>query len=113
MKWLHKALGIFGIRSSREREQPDYQALMRQALDRVDGAERMLREASTLEHLDLARSDLQAGRAQVQQVIRQAKRERGITLRSVTETEEIYRKMWEHMNAQEPERPTRKRGRTG
>lgn len=114
MQVLHKALGLLGIRSGKGNQEPDYQGMMRQALDRISGARRMLQEAGTLEQLDLARSDLQVAQAQIQHLLRQAKRERGITLRTVAETEEIYRQMRAYMNGQESERPGPNRdGRTG
>lgn len=114
MQVLHRALGLIGIRYGRGSRQPDYQRMMYEALDRARGAEAMMREATTLEHFDLARSDLQAAHAQLQQVLRQAKRDRGMTLRPVAETEEIHRRMREFLNGQDPDRPSKsKRGRTG
>ncbi|MFZ5815151.1 MAG: hypothetical protein ACOY93_07585 [Bacillota bacterium] len=111
---LQKALAMIGIRPwPGDRNRPNYPQLMREALDRVTSAERMLREASSLEQLDLARSAYQSAQAEVQQVIRAAKRERGIALRPIAETEELYRKMRDFMKESPPDRGARKRGGTG
>ncbi|MFZ5822911.1 MAG: hypothetical protein ACOY94_01000 [Bacillota bacterium] len=115
MQTLHKALGLIGIRAGEKGNgRPNYQQLMREALDRVATAERMLREAGSLEQLDLARSAHQSAQAEVQQVIRAAKRERGIALRPIAETEELHRKLRDLMHGQKSqERPSRRRGGTG
>nr|PZN73737.1 MAG: hypothetical protein DIU55_02280 [Bacillota bacterium] len=76
---------------------PDHQALMKAALARVETARQMMREARTLEELDLARSALQQAQAEVQHVIRTAKREQGVALRPIAETEEVYRTLWERL----------------
>lgn len=115
MQALHKALGFIGIRTGESPQtRPNYQGLMKEALDRVATAERMLREAGSLEQLDLARSAHQSAQAEVQQVIRSAKRERGIALRPIAETEELHRKLRDSMNTHKPEpRGSRRRGGTG
>lgn len=111
MQALHKALGLIGIRPRADRGRPEYQKLMREALERIHAAEQMMREAHSLEQLDLARSAYQSAQAEVQQVIRTAKRERGIALRPIAETEELHRKMRELMNSHpEPPRGSRRRG---
>lgn len=103
VKWgvdsvLQKALRILGFRApKREYREPDHHALMKSALLRVENARLMFREARTLEELDLARSALQQAQAEVQHVIRLAKRERGITLQSVAETEQAYRRLWDRL----------------
>lgn len=76
---------------------PDHYALMKAALSRVETARQMMREARTLEELDLARSALQQAQAEVQHVIRTAKRERGVALRPIAETEKVYRTLWERL----------------
>lgn len=115
MQALHRALGLIGIRAGQnEKRRPNYQQLMREALDRIATAERMLQEAGSLEQLDLARSAHQSAQAEVQQVVRAAKRERGIALRPIAETEELHRKMRDLMNSQKSEpRTSRRRGGTG
>lgn len=114
MQVLNKALGFIGIRAGNEDpHRPDYQRLMKEALYRVGMAEHMLQEAGSLEQLDLARSAMQSAQAEVQQVIRLAKRERGIALRPIAETEELHRKMRDFMNAAHTERTSRSRKGTG
>lgn len=111
MQVLYRALNFLGIRAGKgDSGLPDYQESMRQALDRMAAAQRMIQEAVTLEQLDLARSDIAAAQAQLQQVIRQAKRDRGIALRPISETEEIHRRIRESINTPEPARAS-KRGR--
>jgi len=70
---------------------------MKAALNRVETARQMMREARTLEELDLARSALQQAQAEVQHVIRTAKRERGVALRPIAETETAYLTLWERL----------------
>jgi len=77
---------------------PDHHALMLEALSRVRVAELLIREATNPEELDVGRSSLQAGWAEVQQVVRTAKRDRGLPLRPVSETEELHRKLKDFMN---------------
>lgn len=66
---------------------------MQSALERVETARQMLREARSLEELDLARAALQQAQAEVQHVIRSAKRERGVALRPIAETERAYQNL--------------------
>lgn len=95
---LQRALALLGIRSERDRlEQPDYAQLLREALDRVRTAELLMREATTFEQLDVARSALSSAQAELQQLIRSAKREQGIALRPVMENEEMHRQMQDYM----------------
>jgi|GEM_PF-6576880 len=109
MQVLKKALRLVGIRDRSGQGRPDYAALMREAVDRVRTAELLIQESATLEQLDVARSALLSAQAEVQQVIRAAKRERGIALRSIAETEEIHRRMQSFMNNLPPERPARRK----
>lgn len=95
---LQKALRLLGFRAPKnEYREPDHYALMRSALLRVENARQMMREARTLEELDLARSALQQAQAEVQHVIRAAKRERGISLLPIAETEQAYRRLWDRL----------------
>jgi hypothetical protein len=115
VKVLEKAFSFIRLRSGGvDREATNHQEMMRQALDRVATAQLMLREATTLEQLDMARTDLASAHAGLQQVIRQAKRDRGIALRSIPETEAIFRQMREHFRGNPPPdgggSPTRKKG---
>ena len=95
---LQRALGLLRLRSQEPAaREPDHHALMKAALARVETAHQMLREARTLEELDLARSALQQAQAEVQHVIRTAKRERGVALRPIAETEKVYLTLWERL----------------
>lgn len=97
---LQKALGFLGFRvSPLTRPLPDYRSLMQSSLDRVDSARQMLREARTLEELDMARSSLQQAQAEVQHLIRAAKRDQGLTLRPIAETEQLYRRLWDRIQS--------------
>lgn len=108
VEMFSRARDLFRIRSQQEPSEvrPNYQALMEDALRRVRIAELQIREATTVEDLDIGRSQMMAAWAEVQQLIRTAKREQGIAVRPVSETEELYRNLREHMKrprrAQEP-----------
>lgn len=107
---LEKALGMLGFRSSGYRvEPPDHRSLMRSALERVETARQMMREARSLEELDLARAALQQAQAEVQHVIRSAKRERGVTVRPIAETERAYQNLWARLKGVEEERSAGRR----
>lgn len=86
---------------------------MKAALSRVETARQMMREARTLEELDLARSALQQAQAEVQHVIRSAKRERGVALRPIAETEQVYRTLWERLKGGRDSRGAATRGQSG
>lgn len=77
---------------------PSYHSMMRDALQRVAMAELQIKEAKTIEELDVGRSAMAAAWAEVQQLVRTAKRDRGIAVRPVAETEELHRQMRDHMN---------------
>lgn len=66
---------------------------MQKALDKIRLAELQMAQAGSLEELDLARSAMQQGYAEVQHLIRSAKRERGLALRSVSECEALHRQL--------------------
>jgi hypothetical protein len=116
MQVWRRALGFLGFQ---RKEQPVavemgvYEALQK-ALWRIRLADLRLQEATTLEELDVARSERQSAWAEVQQIIRSAKRARGIAVRPIAETEELYRNMREHLNrGAEPERKVANRRRLG
>ncbi len=110
MQVFRRALGLIGIRpGGNPGDRPDYARLMREALNRVHTAELLIQEAATLEQLDVARSAYLSAQAEVQQVIRAAKRECGIAVRPIAETEEIHRNMRTFMHGGPPERSTRRR----
>lgn len=69
---------------------PHYER-MQAALARLRNAELQIAQATTIEDLDIGRTALAQATAEVQHVIRMAKRERGIPLRSTEETEAIHR----------------------
>lgn len=94
---------MIGWRFVRE-DRPDYQQMMREALDRAATAERMIQEADCIEQLDIARSALLQAQAEIQQVIRLAKREHGVALRPIAETEEMHRRLRNHMQREKAER---------
>jgi hypothetical protein len=97
MQILRRTLGVLGFRVTSQEEPKehtsDYAILMRDALKRVRLAELQIQEATTLEELDVGRSEMLAGWAEVQQLVRQAKRERGIAVRPISETEELHRQL--------------------
>lgn len=100
MDILYRALDAMGLRSQPGPTElrPNYPLLMKDALHRVRLAELQIREATTLEDLDIGRSSLLAAWAEVQQLVRTAKRERGIAVRPVAETEELHRNLRDRMN---------------
>lgn len=113
MQLFRRALGALGIRKEAQagpKERPDYQQMMRDALGRIRMAELQMQEATSLEELDLGRSAMLAGWAEIQQLVRTAKRERGITVRPISETEELHRNMRDFLNhRQDPNAAARKR----
>jgi hypothetical protein len=74
-----------------------YEAQMDEALERLRLAERLMREAGTLEDLDIGRTIFQSAQAEVSQLIRLAKKERGIALRPVAEVEERFDQLMHQM----------------
>lgn len=101
MHLVKRALKILGFDAAQEddpKARPDYFEYMRGALNRIRMAELQIHEATTLEDLDIGRSALLAAQAEVQQLVRSAKRERGITVRPISETEELHRNMRDLLN---------------
>lgn len=78
-------------------KEPDYYVRMRAALDHIRMAELQLAQATSLEEFDLGRSALQQAHAEVQHIVRQAKRDLGLPLRPIQECEEMHRQMVESM----------------
>ncbi|HLN60175.1 MAG TPA: hypothetical protein VK464_01395 [Symbiobacteriaceae bacterium] len=117
MQVLRRALGALGFASQPEEPPRNdrYQELMRQALTRIRMAELQIQEATSLEELDIGRSAMQAGWAEVQQLVRTAKRDRGLPVRPIAETEELHRNMRDYLNHRiEGDRnPARRRTGTG
>lgn len=70
-----------------------YRERMAQVIERVRRAELQIAQAKELEELDMGRTALQQALAEMQHLIRMAKRERGIELRSIEESESRYREM--------------------
>lgn len=105
-------LGLGGNKGSLELS-PNYRLLMEDALRRVRLAELQIREATTVEDLDIGRSGLIAAWAEVQQLVRTAKRERGIPLRPVAETEELHRRMRDFMHNRSEGASRRRTGTKG
>jgi hypothetical protein len=99
MRVWRRALDLLGFQEIHHEGQQlhTYQQMMKAALNRIHMAELQLKEATSLEELDIARSMLLSGHAEVQQLVRTAKRDRGIALRPIAETEEIHRTLKETM----------------
>lgn len=82
------------------RQQPgadDVRTALHAALAKLRAAEEQIAQAATLEELDRGRGALAVARAEVQHLVRLAKAERGIPLRSVEETEALYRALLERL----------------
>ncbi|HEY8346741.1 MAG TPA: hypothetical protein VIL07_05610 [Symbiobacteriaceae bacterium] len=99
----------------RREKRPSEQDLMQQTLQRIRTAELQMQQATSLEELDIARTALQSAQAELQQLIRAAKRERGITLRPIAETEELHRNLRDYLRHRTDtlRLPPRKRSGTG
>lgn len=114
MRLLRNAMSLLGLGGRQENEgRTEHQRLMQSALNRIHMAELQLREATSLEELDIARSAILSGHAEVQQLIRTVKRDRGITVRSIAETEELFRNMREFINHRTEPGRTSVRRKTG
>lgn len=74
-----------------------YEAQLDEALERLRLAERLIQEAGTLEDLDIGRTSFQSAKAEVSQLIRLAKKERGIALRPISEVEERFDQLMHQM----------------
>jgi hypothetical protein len=101
MEIIARTLDLFRPRTNRAPatvEEGDYRALMEDALRRIRLSELQIKEATTVEDLDIGRSTLLQAWAEVQQLVRTAKRDRGISVRPVAETEEMHRKLRDFMN---------------
>jgi len=101
MEILGRTLDLFRPRTKRAPETAeagDYRAMMDDALRRIRLSELQIKEAATVEDLDIGRSTLLQAWAEVQQLVRTAKRDRGISVRPVAETEEMHRKLRDYMN---------------
>lgn len=94
---MERALGAIRLRGDAEAH-PPYEEMMDDALRRVRLAELQIREARSVEELDIGRSTLQAAWAEVQSIIRTAKRDRGLTVRTIEETESMFQKMRDHFH---------------
>lgn len=79
---------------------PDYTQMMNSALERMRLAEIQICEAGSLEELDCGRANLQSAQAEMVQLIRTAKKQRGMSLRPISECEEMHRRLVEHMTGQ-------------
>ena len=99
MQVIQRALARLGFGPAETKEyRPDYQYLMQSALSRVRTAELCIQEARSLEELDTARAAMAAAWAEVQQLVRTAKRDRGIAVKPISETEEMHRNLRDFMN---------------
>lgn len=111
MRAFRHALTRLGLAQAEHTEyRPNYQDLMANALKRVRTAELCIQEARTLEELDTARASMAAAWAEVQQLVRTAKRDRGIAVKPISETEELHRNLRDFMNHRPAaEGPTRRK----
>lgn len=82
-----------------------YESQMDEALERLRLAERLMKEAGTLEDLDIGRTIFQSAQAEVSQLIRLAKKERGIALRPISEVEERFDQLMHQMGMLSKESP--------
>lgn len=82
-----------------------YESQLDEALERLRLAERLMREAGTLEDLDIGRTQFQSAQAEVSQLIRLAKKERGIALRPISEVEERFDQLMHQMGMLSKESP--------
>lgn len=82
-----------------------YEAQLDEALERLRLSERLMREAGTLEDLDIGRTIFQSAQAEVSQLIRLAKQERGIALRPISEVEERFNQLLHQMGMLSKESP--------
>lgn len=82
-----------------------YESQMDEALERLRLAERLIQEAGTLEDLDIGRTIYQSAQAEVSQLIRLAKKERGIALRPISEVEERFDQLMHQMGMLSKESP--------
>ncbi|HEY3364439.1 MAG TPA: hypothetical protein VGK74_05250 [Symbiobacteriaceae bacterium] len=103
MHVIQRALSRLGFGPVEQKEyRPDYQHLMQSALLRVRTAELCIQEARSLEELDTARASMAAAWAEVQQLVRMAKRDRGIAVKPISETEEMHRNLRDFLNHRTP-----------
>lgn len=105
MRLIRHALRVMGLGTAWENEQshPNYRNQMLEVLTRIRLAELQIQEATSLEELDVGRATLLAAKAEVQRLIRSAKRDRGLSLRPIAETEAIHRNMRDFMNGRQPD----------
>lgn len=103
MRLVNRLLSSVGLgqRPQRQEEMPNYALLMRDSLTRIRLAEIKIREAASLEELDIGRCSLLAAHAELVQLIRTAKRDRGYSVRPVSECEEMHRRMVDLMSSRE------------
>lgn len=102
MRFLSRLLASVGLipQPSEPEETRLYVAKMHEALERIRVAELQMREATSLEELDVGRSALKAAQAELVQLIRTVKRERGVAVRPVAECEEAHRQILDNLSAQ-------------
>lgn len=100
-----RLMQLFGAREERNPLLEVYEAQMDEALERLRLSERLIQEASTLEDLDIGRTIFRSAQAEVSQLIRLAKKERGIPLRPISEIEERYDQMLHQMGLLSKESP--------
>jgi len=115
MVMISRTLEQFVVRLKGKEQHPSDQELMQDVLRRIRTAELQLQEATSLEELDIARTTLQSAQAELQQLVRKSKRDRGIALRPIAETEEMHRNLRDFLNRRSDtlRLPARRRTGTG
>lgn len=114
METIGRSFEQWVVRLARGKERrPSDQELMQDVLRRIRTAEVQIQEATSLEELDIARTTLQSAQAELQQLVRKVKRDRGITLRPIAETEELHRNLRDYLNHRSDTLRLPKRKRTG
>lgn len=93
---------VFGRFSPPHARDNQHREAMRLALEKLALASLQIAEARTIEDLDVGRAYYQSALAELQQVIRTAKREWGIPLRPVAECEELHRELLRRFNRLTP-----------
>ena len=86
-----------------------YADRMLTAVGKVRTAELQVGQATTLDELDLGRCALQQAHAEIQHLIRSAKRELGIPVRDIGESEAMYLRLMRKLNR----RPAQVEGENG
>lgn len=106
-RWIGR---LFGFRQERPISPAELQ--WRALLGRYRAAQIQIREAGTPDELEVAHFSYLSAQADLQWHVRQEKRERGMELRPIAESHQVYRKMLSQLNEEaRTARPTALRRR--